>query len=343
MQTGFDQVVDPHIAPTGQELSPQAVEVIRRVLARMLLDLLQGVADALQAVPHRARKDGVQQQKAGHGGRADRVLHALAVHLISPRCAQQGDPLQFIQHAAHLLRGGQQQEIFDVEDAGGFVGPFDQTPQLTEQPTQITAQGGVGDPVHELAAAADDPQLLLHRFPPDVFVVLQAPVQIIDLLPHLRGDHIPDLPCVFPRHRNATHDAVGIAAVQQQEAHHLFGRGTGVGPIEAVAIPRHLHQRQPRFGAARRTVQCHRFTHLQKARDVFGAFQIAVDPVERIGNATQHGTASWACGAAIVWSSTIQVSLQPPPWDEFTTSEPRLRATRVSPPGLTQLLAPRST
>ena len=168
-------------------------------------------------------------------------------------------------------------------------------------------------------------------------------MQIIDLLPHLRGDYIPDLPCVFPGHRNATHDAVGIAAVQQQEAHHLFRRGIGIGRIKAVAIPRHLHQGQPWLGAARRTVQRHRFAHFQKTRDVFGAFQIAIDPVERIGDATQHGTASFGCGAAIRWSSTIQVSLQPPPWDEFTTSEPRLRATRVSPPGLTQLLAPRST
>ena len=71
MQTGFDQVVDPHIAPAGQELSAQTVEVIRRVLARELLDLLQGVADALEAVPHRARKDRVQQQKACHRCRAD--------------------------------------------------------------------------------------------------------------------------------------------------------------------------------------------------------------------------------------------------------------------------------
>ena len=63
MQTGFDQVVDPHIAPAGQELSAQTVEVIRRVLARVLLDLLQGVADALEAVPHRPRKGWSSSKK----------------------------------------------------------------------------------------------------------------------------------------------------------------------------------------------------------------------------------------------------------------------------------------
>ena len=42
MQAGFDQVVDPHIAPAGQELSAQTVEVIRCVLVWLPLDLLQG-------------------------------------------------------------------------------------------------------------------------------------------------------------------------------------------------------------------------------------------------------------------------------------------------------------
>src|SRR6186713_2098312 len=33
-------------------------------------------------------------------------------------------------------------------------------------------------------------------------------------------------------------------------------------------------------------------------------------------------------------SSSTQLSLVPPPWDEFTTSEPFLSATRVRPPGV---------
>jgi hypothetical protein len=34
-----------------------------------------------------------------------------------------------------------------------------------------------------------------------------------------------------------------------------------------------------------------------------------------------------------LYSSRIQVSLVPPPWLEFTTSEPSFSATRVNPPG----------
>ena len=32
-------------------------------------------------------------------------------------------------------------------------------------------------------------------------------------------------------------------------------------------------------------------------------------------------------------AQSTQVSLLPPPWEEFTTRDPFLRATRVSPPG----------
>ena len=42
--------------------------------------------------------------------------------------------------------------------------------------------------------------------------------------------------------------------------------------------------------------------------------------------------------------STTQVSFTPPPWEEFTTSEPSRSATRVRPPGTkVTLLAPEST
>ena len=40
---------------------------------------------------------------------------------------------------------------------------------------------------------------------------------------------------------------------------------------------------------------------------------------------------------------TTQVSLEPPPWLEFTTSPPSPRATRVRPPGRTQMSSPSFT
>ena len=42
-------------------------------------------------------------------------------------------------------------------------------------------------------------------------------------------------------------------------------------------------------------------------------------------------------------SSTTHVSFDPPPCDEFTTSEPLRRATRVRPPGMMVVFSPLKT
>src|SRR6516165_3317718 len=61
------------------------------------------------------------------------------------------------------------------------------------------------------------------------------------------------------------------------------------------------------------------------AREILRPFDIAGEPVEVFRGTRQHS----------VYSSSIQVSLVPPPWLEFTTREPSFSATRVSPPGTT--------
>ena len=70
-------------------------------------------------------------------------------------------------------------------------------------------------------------------------------------------------------------------------------------------------------------------TDLEEANQIFSPLDVTGNPVETVGYTAEHGT--------------TQVSLLPPPWDEFTTKELRLRATRVSPPGVTQVDCPRST
>src|SRR5690606_17548730 len=75
-----------------------------------------------------------------------------------------------------------------------------------------------------------------------------------------------------------------------------------------------------------------REAHLQHARQVLGPLQVAGHPVQVGGSAAQHAA-----------SSTIQVSLVPPPCDELTTSEPSRNATRVRPPGTRRVSLPDST
>ena len=294
--------------------------------------------DALQAIPYRAGKDRIEQQERRHGLGLDRLLARLAEHLVGPGTPQQGDPLQFIQHAAHFIGGGQQQEVLHIEDATGFIRPLQQAAKPAELPGEVAAQGGVGDPVEELAGAADIPQLFLAGLVPEGFVLDQGPIDVVELLPHLGGDHFANLARVLAGKGDAIDDAVGVVLVAHQEGHHVLGGGRRVKLVEQFPITTGLDQGQPGFGAAGGAVEGHGLAHLHKAGNVLRPLHVAVDPVQGFGNPAQHGTTS-RLGA----SSTIQVSLQPPPWEEFTTSDPRRRATRVRPPGLTQAPLPLST
>ena len=80
--------------------------------------------------------------------------------------------------------------------------------------------------------------------------------------------------------------------------------------------------------------------HVDEARDVLRPLDVAAHPVDRIGDAAQHGDCAptvLASGHAGSWppfarsvrlrrgsSASTQVSLLPPPCDELTTSEPFL-------------------
>ena len=266
----------------------------------------------------------------------------MAVHLISPGCSQQRDPLQFIKDTTHLLRCRQQQEVLHIQDAGGLIGPFDQASKAAEQPGLIATERHIGDAVEELATAADAAQLFLIGLLPESLSVLDIPIKIVEVFPHLCGDHIANLSGVFTGTGDATHDAVGVVAIQQQKADDVPWRALGIGRVKPLAVPIGIHQGKPGLGAAGGTVQGHGFAHFQKPGNVFGPLDVPVDPVQRIGHTAQHGTSSWL-PAVTALSLTTQVSLQPPPWEEFTTREPRFRATRVKPPGLTQSLLPLST
>ena len=104
VQTSGNQLVDAAVAPAGQGEAAEAFELVWSSWHRLAAHDPQGFVDALQAVAHRARKDRVEQQEAGHRLGLDRLLARLTEHLIGPGAAQQGDPLQFIEHAAHLIR-----------------------------------------------------------------------------------------------------------------------------------------------------------------------------------------------------------------------------------------------
>ena len=73
---------------------------------------------------------------------------------------------------------------------------------------------------------------------------------------------------------------------------------------------------------------------------ILHACQCRFDGID--GACTQYTPYSVICIMLTHWLST-HVSLLPPPCDEFTTSDPRVNATRVSPPGTTVTLSPYNT
>src|SRR4029079_5299767 len=69
--------------------------------------------------------------------------------------------------------------------------------------------------------------------------------------------------------------------------------------------------------------------YLEHPRRVLGPFQVPAHPEAMFGDARDHRPLPMT-----------QVSLDPPPWLEFTTSEPFTSAVRVRPPGSTQVDLP---
>src|SRR4029450_6759665 len=75
--------------------------------------------------------------------------------------------------------------------------------------------------------------------------------------------------------------------------------------------------------------------------DILRTLDVARHPINRICNAAQQRTLFASHHATpCAEAPRTQVSLLPPPCDEFTTSEPFLSATRVSPPGRTKISFP---
>ena len=107
--------------------------------------------------------------------------------------------------------------------------------------------------------------------------------------------------------------------------------GFGYSSRYKVGAARDLDQRIPSEPGLPRQIEQQIAVHAREPRRGLGALEIAGAPVDSLGDSRQQAHDS---------AATIQVSLLPPPCDEFTTSEPRRSATRVSPPGVTQMRWP---
>ena len=136
---------------------------------------------------------------------------------------------------------------------------------------------------------------------------------------------------VFSREQDARTDGIRVAVVPQQPIGDIGRREVVVVLAVGRLVPERGNQPVPRLTAVRDLCVEERVeVDIEQARLVLCALDIAGHPVQRLGDAAQH-------------QASTQVSFEPPPCDELTTSEPSRSATRVSPPGTTRTSLPNST
>src|SRR5262249_11963871 len=103
---------------------------------------------------------------------------------------------------------------------------------------------------------------------------------------------------------------------------------------ERTLVAIDAQQRQPVAPAL--GIAGERLGNIEHPRQVLDALHVARQPQCAAGMARDQVLS----GRDRLAHASTQVSFDPPPWDEFTTSDPGRSATRVRPPGRTQVSRP---
>src|SRR3954466_6835605 len=228
-----------------------------------------------------------------------------------------------------MLLLGKQHVILHVENARGVVGALQMQPEPREPVGVVAQHGPVGRAVESqrglLHEAQEFRQFLPRRgaLAPDF---LQFDPGTVDGVPHLGGQRGAYRARVEPRRLDAILDRGGVGIRERQILDDVLLVGFLINFVETGADAGGQQRRIPLVGLADigRRQRGYPQRRIDGARKIFGALDIAGQPVQVFGGARQHANS---------YSSRIQVSLVPPPWLELTTSEPSFSATRVSPPG----------
>src|SRR3984885_3319843 len=296
-----------------------------------------GAVEPLVAGDERARHRRLPDQEVGHQPRLPPIAIDPVVGGGRRNRAQDRHPLEIVERAADRFRRRQEQMIFDVEQARRVVGPLDEDAKPVE-PIGLVAQH------RAVARAVEIERGLLHIIEKahQLLAIERAADAPLGLEPLEFEPSVIDRRPGFGRQRGA-HGASGGARVLQAIADRgrireiegqifngrlfaqlamlldkaLMGAGGVEGPLPLADLLA-VRLRQV-FKPQRR---------LDGAGDVIGPLHRACEPEQIVGRAREHGGQADPSG-----SSTIQVSLVPPPWLELTTSEPSFSATRVRPPG----------
>src|ERR1700683_380091 len=179
-----------------------------------------------------------------------------------------------------------------------------------------------------------------HSHGADIVVGLQFKTgyvveKAVQVFPHLRADFLADLSSIFASSTDTFDNRKSSFRVRYQREQSplwvdVLGSRTG-GQRGDGAKP-------PLFGGKLCRIQNQTVGGLEHTRSIVRPLEIAAHPVQTVGNARKHER--FSPNSSRSQFCKTHVSFEPPPCDEFTTSEPLRKATRVRPPGTMVILSP---
>ena len=288
VQAVADDILDVAVGQLRAQLPQAALRRVGEGALRRPGDQahrLLGLDDAEVDGP---REIAVEDEELGHIRGVDASV-AFQVHLEGTHRAQQGRPLHVVEGRAHILNLWQQDEVLDVEDPRGLVGALDHAPQLTELPGLAVGHRGGGDTDEGVACILDAVVEVVGELL-DLFARCRAHHQVgaVDVFPHLGGDDLPLPTGTLPSPLEAGQDGVGVGAVEGEELDHVLTGSVCVALDENVPVAGDAHQRFPVVVDGNRDIEIEVQVDVDEAGDVLSPLDVAAQPVEGLGGATQH-------------------------------------------------------
>src|SRR5271165_3251514 len=213
--------------------------------------------------------------------------------------------------------------ILDVDESRGHLGALERPADAKKLPAFVVGHGCVGNPVEAMRAELDFVAKAVRAGGNFVARIetRHVVVEAVDVFPHFAGNAVANGAGVLARLGDALDDGTGIVLAEGKKIEDVFGIGFVVTLAKTALFTGHDDQGLPAQTVGLGLFEEHVVVHVENTSGVFGAFDITGQPEERFRDAGKHYSSP----------RKTQVSLLPPPWEEFTTREPRCSATRVNP------------
>ena len=149
-----------------------------------------------------------------------------------------------------------------------------------------------------------------------------AVIEAVDVLPQLARDAVADGPGVLPHPGDAADDGIGVVLAEPEELEHGLRRRVAVELEEPLVLAAHADDRVPaqQVGLLRLLEQRVE-VDVEQARGLLRPLHVAPHPEQRFGDPREHHASP----------RSTQVSLLPPPCDEFTTIDSGLQRDARQP------------